>query len=153
LRIQDCGRPKTSQLAFSKTSTGRSPKISSKKAQKMIKRIGQRSSAASAPSNSNSQMKDEQKKKNIVARLFGLVIVVYVGTIVWLEGPLTKNLLSQGKAGPSIGITQGIRKLENQSRREQPNFLPRVLAVVFPQFHQDGKIVLLFVFGGRRLLS
>jgi hypothetical protein len=89
-------------------------------------------------------MKDKQKKKNVVAPIFGLVIVVYVGIMVWLEGPLTKKLSSQGKAGPSIEIIQGIGKLENQ-RREEPNFLPRVLAVVFPQFHQDGKIFLLFV--------
>lgn len=84
-----------------------------------------------------------------IFRIFGCIVLGYIGTIVWLEGALVIHIY-EGKLGPPkdlalpVAATAEVRKLETKSfdssnNKEEPNFLPRVLAFVFPQFHRDCK--------------
>ena len=81
-----------------------------------------------------------------IFRWFGILVVAYAGSVAWLEGPLAKQLFHGGPSKhPSLPVGADDRKLETKravsetKKQEEPNFLPRVLAFVFPQFHQDGK--------------
>ena len=104
------------------------------------------------------QNKKKTANSGSIYRIFGLIVLVYVASMAWLEGPLAMHLY-KGHIGPPtkelalpIAATAEVRKLETKSsigglgfkldqkrREEEPNFLPRVLAFVFPQFHRDRK--------------
>lgn len=98
----------------------------------------------------NVNKKQQKAREASVLRTFGLVAVGYVGCMAWVEGPVIKKLFL-GELGPPKDLILPLieeRKLEENIVSEkaapkktavddEPNFLPRVLAFVFPQFHQD----------------